>query len=117
MKNDINTKVHVRAQLSVDTGTPPLSYTSSEPISNMFTFLGSLEQMIISGSLKRRFQKYVTLIKIINFNNIIIRSRVMAETPKLKKTVFWYFDHKGINFQYFQKPEKSSILYSFIPFL
>ena len=40
---------------------------------------------------KRRFQKYVTLI------NIFIRSRVMAETPKLKKTGFWFFDHKRVN--------------------
>ena len=42
---------------------------------------------------KRRFQKYVTLI------NRFIRSRVMAETPKLKKTGFWFFDHKRVNFQ------------------
>ena len=30
---------------------PPLSYTSSEPISNIFTFLESLGQMTISGQL------------------------------------------------------------------
>ena len=41
----------------------------------------------------------------------------MAETPKLKKTGFWFFDHKRVNFQYFQKQKKSSIIYSFIPSL
>ena len=35
--------VHVRTQYSVDPGQPPpLSCTSSEPISNIFTFLESL---------------------------------------------------------------------------
>ena len=37
----------------------------------------------------------------------------MAETPKLKKTGVWFFVHKRVNFQ----KRKSSILYSFIPFL
>ena len=40
----IHTYIHVRTQYSVDPGQPPpLSYTSSEPISNIFTFLESLE--------------------------------------------------------------------------
>ena len=49
----------------------------------------------------RRIQKYKPLI------NRFIRSRVMAETPNLKKTGFWFFDHKRVNFQYFQKQEKA----------
>ena len=35
--------------------------------------------------IKRRFKKYATLI------HRIIRSGLMAETPKLKKTWFWFF--------------------------
>ena len=31
----------------------------------------------------------------------------MAETPKLKKSGFWFFDHKRVNFQYFQKQKKA----------
>ena len=41
-KSFLNTfPIHVRSQYSVDPGhpPPPLSYTSSEPISNIFTFL------------------------------------------------------------------------------
>ena len=40
---------HVRTQFSVDPGhpPPPLSYTSSKPISNIFIFLESLGQMIM----------------------------------------------------------------------
>ena len=38
--------------------------------------------------------------------NIIIRSRVMAEALKLKKTGSWFIDHKRANFQYFYKRKK-----------
>ena len=48
----------------------------------------------------RRFQKYVTFI------NRFIRGRVIAETLKLKKTELWFFDHKRVCFQYFQKQKK-----------
>ena len=50
--------IHARTQFSVDPGhPPPLSYTSSEPISNIFTFLESLVQMIVSGHPFFEFRK------------------------------------------------------------
>ena len=58
--------------------------------------------------LKRRFQKHVTFI------NIIIRSRIMAKKTKLKKTKFWFFDHKRVNFQYFQNGKKLHTLQLYI---
>ena len=44
--------MYVRTQYSLDPGQaapPPLSHISSKPTSNIFTFLESLGQMIISG--------------------------------------------------------------------
>ena len=86
-------------------------------IFDFFYFLGSLKTKtkkrlngnvwyVIRCALKRQFQKYITLI------NRCIRSRVMAETPKLKKNEVLVFDHKSVNFQYIY-----NILYSFIPYL
>ena len=40
----------------------------------------------------------------------------MAETPKLKKTGFWFFDPKSVNYQYFKKLKKLHTL-RFIPLL
>ena len=60
------------------------------------------------SALKRRFQKYPALLY------CFIRSRIIAQKTKLKKTGFWLCDHKRVSFQYFQKRKNapfSTVLY------
>ena len=56
---------------------------------------------MLDGTVKRcALKKYVTLI------HRIIRSRVMAETPKLIKTRFWFIIIKGQIFNIFKNGKK-----------
>ena len=145
----IPTTIHVRTHFSVYPGHPSPSFTSREAISNIFTFLESWGQMIISGqpffwsskikdpfldkknnvpkkkgkkrkkclmglsaTSKDRIKKTIS-----EYATELLEVELWPKPKNSKKRGFVFFDHKRVIFRFFQKRKKSSIPYSFIPFL
>ena len=80
-------------------------------------FWGPKRQKIKNAWVDCLIRRTMCIKKMISKICRINKSRFMPKKPKLIKTVFWFFYHERSIFIIFLKTEKSSILYSFIPFL